>query len=317
MICGATGFIGTNLVHDFAKTGKYKVIGVCHHTTPESRRLERLDVEWVKADLTHAEDVNRVLKGADIVIQAAATTSGSKDIVEKPYLHVTDNAVMNSHILRACQDEGVKHLIFFSCTVMYPSSSTPVKESGFTGEVTDKYFGVGWTKVYIERMCEFYARLGQTRFTVIRHTNIYGPHDKFDLVKSHVFGATVAKVMQAQDPKIIVWGDGSEKRDLLYVDDLMDFVHKAIVHQSTPYELVNVGSGQAISIKDLVQSIIDASNKKLFIEFDTSKPTIPFELSVNIDHARKHFDWSPKTSLEERIRKSLEWYDSTYSARIT
>ena len=86
------------------------------------------------------------------------------------------------------------------------------------------YFGIGWTKLYIEKMCEFFSRLGVTKHTVIRHTNVFGPHDKFDLERSHVFGATVTKAMTSTTGAITVWGTGEEARDLIYVDDLVRFV---------------------------------------------------------------------------------------------
>ena len=92
-------------------------------------------------------------------------------------------------------------------------------------------------------MCQFYSRLGKTKHTVIRHSNMYGPYDKYDLEKSHVFGATVTKVMESKDGKVNVWGTGEEKRDLLYVEDLVDFIDTALNNQSSPYELFNVGLG--------------------------------------------------------------------------
>ena len=160
-------------------------------------------------------------QGIDIVVQAAATTSGVADIVQRPYIHTSDNAVSEFAYFRTAYDLNVKHVVFFSCTVMYPSSDRPLSEDDFTGEIAPQYFAVGWTKVYLEKMAEFFADLGRTKFTVLRHSNIYGPHDKYDLERSHMFGATVTKVMTASDGKIAVWGEGTEARDLLYIDDLV------------------------------------------------------------------------------------------------
>ena len=160
-------------------------------------------------------------------------------------------------------------------------------------------------------MCEFYSKIGPTQYTAIRHSNIYGPFDKFDLERSHVFGATVTKVMTAPESgKIVVWGDGSEERDLLYVDDLADFVDKALALQKIPFELINVGSGEATSVRSLVEKIIKQSGKNLKIEFDRTQPTIPFKLKLNIDRAKKLYQWSPKTCLEEGIARTLRWYQS-------
>jgi len=258
--------------------------------------------------LTDKNQVDQVVAGKEIVIQAAAVTTGAKDTISRPYIHVTDNAIMNSLLLRACFDHQVKHLVFFSCTVMYPSQMAPVKETDFDHQIIDKYFGIGWTKVYIEKMCEFFSRIGNTKYTVIRHSNIYGPHDKYDLERSHVFGATVTKVMTAQNNKVIVWGDGSEGRDLLYISDLVDFVEAAIHSQTTPYELINVGYGSFVSIKNLVAQIILHSGRALEIEFDMTQPTIPFTLAVNTDKAKAIYGWRPKVSLDEGIKKTLAWY---------
>jgi len=311
LICGASGFIGQNIFAHFTKDDRYETFGT-YFETPSSLPFVEINKEKLsRVDLTDKNTVNAIVQGKDIIIQAAATTSGAKEILSKPFYHVTDNAVMNSLLLRACYEHAVKQVVFFSCTVMYPQQPRPVKEGDFNYEITEKYFGVGWTKVYIEKMCEFYSRLGRTRFTVVRHSNIYGPHDKYDLEKSHVFGATVAKVMSA-DEKVIVWGEGTEKRDLLYVDDLVSFVDAALSSSTESFELMNVGSGYGISVKELVEKIIAASGKDLRIEFDTSKPTIPFTLAVNIEKAKRRFSWAPKVSLDEGIRKSLAWYRANH-----
>ena len=314
LLCGAAGFIGRNLLDHFLEKPEYEVYATYHRIPPPETVSTNGRIKFLKADLTDRRDVEKAIRGMDIVIQAAATTSGAKEIVSRPYYHVTDNAVMNALIFRSCHDNQVRRLIFFSCTVMYPSHlERPVKEEDFNYQISDNYFGAGWTKVYAEKMCEFYSRIGTTKYTAIRHSNIYGPYDKFDLERSHVFGATVNKIMTAPDHgKIVVWGDGSEERDLLYVEDLLDFVDQALRLQECPFELVNVGSGESISVRRLVEKIIEHSGKDLKIEFDRRKPTIPFKLKLDIDRARKLYQWSPKTPLDEGIGKTLAWYRSSY-----
>jgi len=310
LICGATGFIGRNMVEYFASLENYDVIAI------SNKRAEFKDsrIRWVKADLTSTHDVYAVVKDVDVIIQAAATTSGSKDIITKPFIHTTDNAVMNSLIFRAAHEHGVKHIVFFSCTVMLQSSDQALTEDDFDANqpIHPRYFGVGWTKVYLEKMCEFYAGLGKTKYTAIRHSNIYGPHDKYDLERSHVFGATVTKVMSAKD-KITVWGTGEEARDLLYVSDLTDFVHKAIEHQKNQYELFNCGAGNAVRIKDLVLKMVEKSGKKLSIDHDLSQPSIPTSLFLDCSKAKKILGWSPAIQLEEGIERTLKWYRSNFN----
>lgn len=305
LICGATGFIGRNLCEHFAALDRYEVTGIYHSSEPYSHP----GVKLIQADLLDPGEVRRVMQGVDILIQAAATTSGSKDIVNSPYLHVTDNAIMNSLLFREAFEQFVSQVVFFSCSVMYPFSEKPLKESDFDANAAlfPNYFGVGWTKVYLEKMCKFYSRLTRNKFTVIRHSNIYGPYDKFDLEKSHVFGATLTKVMKADD-KIIVWGTGEESRDLLYVSDLVEFVQRAIEGPSKSFSLYNVGCGRGIQISDLVKKIISHSGKEIAIDYDTTKPTIKTSVVLDCFKAKSELSWEPKMSLDESIWKTMDWY---------
>jgi len=310
LVCGASGFIGRNICQRLALRNDMEVHGVRF----EGEAHDIGGLTWHRADLRRADEVDALVDGFDVVIQAAAATSGSKDIVKRPHIHVTDNALMNSVLLRAAYEKKVGHFIFFSCSIMYRSSDRPLREEDWAPgeEMAPPYFGAGWTKVYVEKMCQFFASQGSTRHTVIRHSNIYGPHDKFDLERSHVFGATLAKCMASADGRISVWGSGEEARDLLHVDDLVDFVECAAERQRAPFGLYNAGSGKAVAIKDLVARIIAASGKKLSIEYDTSKPTIKTSLCLDSSKARRELGWSPKVSLDEGIARTIEWWRANH-----
>jgi nucleoside-diphosphate-sugar epimerase len=305
LICGATGFVGRNMVQYFAEKNEFEVHAV-RFNRPE---YEAKNVIWHKADLRDPEQIEKIIKGVDIIIQAAATTSGAKDIVTKPYIHVTDNAVMNSYLFRAAFEHKVKQVIFFSCTVMYQSSDKALKETDFDANqpLHPRYFGVGNTKLYIEKMCDFYSRIGETKFTAIRHSNIYGPYDKYDLERSHFFGASLTKVMTAKD-KISVWGTGEEERDLLHAEDLNNFVDLAIQNQKEKYRLYNCGAGKAESVINVVKKIIASSGKKLEIEHDLSMPTIKTSLFLDCSLAKEELGWEPKINLDDGIKTTINWW---------
>ncbi|MHA1987691.1 MAG: NAD-dependent epimerase/dehydratase family protein [Promethearchaeota archaeon] len=307
LICGADGFIGRNLLEHYCKKKKYKIRATYHHY--HSGEYE--GVEWLPAELRNSNHVEWALKDVDIVLQFAATTSGANDIVNRPYIHVTDNAVMNSLILRECYEQKVEHLIFPSCTVMYQPSDKALKEEDYNGndEIYKTYFGVGNTKVYIEKMCEFFSRLGVTKHTVIRHSNIYGQYDKYNLEKSHVFGATITKVMTNTTGELEVWGTGEGGRDLLHVDDLVRFVDLSLEKQESNYELFNVGRGEVVTIIDLIKKIIHYSGKDLKIVHDLSKPSIPTSLYLDCTKAKELLGWSSEIDIDEGIQKVLEWYE--------
>jgi nucleoside-diphosphate-sugar epimerase len=123
-----------------------------------------------------------------------------------------------------------------------------------------------------------------------------------------MFGATITKVMTSQNGKVNVWGTGEEARDLLYVDDLVEFVDAAINNQQSNYELFNVGLGKATQVKDVVSKIITHSGKDLEMIHDLSKPTIPTSLFLNCKKAKDLLNWEPRTTLDEGIIKTIKWY---------
>lgn len=310
IVLGGTGFIGRNAISSFADNPNYQVTGTYHEKQP----FEIDGVDWVQCDLTNSNEVERVVAGQQILIQAAATTSGVKDAITRPDYHVTDNAVMNSLIFRSAFRNNVEHLIFFSCTNMLQSSSSLQSEDDFDANIPiyNKYFGVGWTKVYLEKMCEFFSMQGSTKFTAIRHSNVYGPWDKFGLENSHVFGATITKVLKS-DGIIKIWGKGEEKRDLLYVADLIDLVEKVIQSQTANFELLNAGGNSFISIKDLTLKIATLANKKITLSYEPSMPTVDFSVRLDNEKAQVKYAWTPSTSLNEGIIKTIEFWKSKYS----
>ncbi len=306
LVTGGMGFIGRNIALWMANLG-HRVTATYHNIRPG---YEHPYITWKYADLREGNYTHsRLYDDMDVVIHCAATTSGSKDIVNTPAMHVTDNAVMGSHIFRMATDAGVKHVIFPSCTVMYSSGEIPVPEDSPIDDINPKYFGVAHTKLYLEKMAEFYAGITSTKFTVIRHSNIYGPYDKFDLEHSHVFGATMTKVMRAlEGESIVIWGSGEEKRDLLYIDDLCRFMAAALEKQSNKFELFNCGCGAAVSVNDLVSEMICASGKELVPFHDLSAPTIPTSLCLDCDKAHLYLGWGNTTSLKDGIAKTMAWW---------
>lgn len=308
LICGATGFIGRNMVEYFSNDKNLDV----HAVYNKKPFFKDNRVTWHNYNLTNNNHVSELFKKVkpQHVIQAAATTSGVKDIVSRPHIHVTDNAVMNSYLFKEAVEHGVEHVVFFSCTVMYQSSETAIREVDYDSNkpIHQRYFGVANTKLYLEKMCEFYASLAKTKFTAIRHSNIYGPYDKYDLERSHFFGATVSKVMTAEDT-VSVWGTGEEERDLLHVDDLANFVDKAFLGQKKSFRLYHCGSGLAHSILEVVKLIIRASGKDINIEHDLSMPTIKTSLHLNCDLALNELGWSPNISLVDGIESTIKWWE--------
>lgn len=216
---------------------------------------------------------------------------------------------MNSYLLRASYENNVKKFIFFSCTVMYPSSEKKLTEKDLdeNKDIFKNYFGVGNTKMYVEKMCKFYSSLNRTKHYAIRHSNIFGPHDKFDLKKSHFVGATINKIFHAKK-EIKLWGDGKEKRDFLYVDDLIYFLEKILIYNKTDFEIFNCSYEKSFSIEQMLKKIIKLSGKKINIIKDKNKPTIKININVSSSKAKKILGWKSRINIDDALRRTMTWY---------
>lgn len=301
LILGGSGFIGEHITKYFSKKKNIKV-----HSTYYKKKPKKLkNVKYYKIDLTDKTSLDKIFKNIDIVIQAAAVTTGSKDVLNKPYLHVTDNIIINTLILRSIYHSKVKHMIFFSCTVMYESSN------GFHSENSQKiiksnspYFGVGNAKMYIEKQMQFYSEISNIKFTALRHSNIYGDGDKSDENKSHVLINLIRK-SEKKSKFLEIWGDGKSIRDFLYIDDLISAVDVIINKQKTNFEIFNVGSENPISITELAKKIlkIRKSNKK--IKYIKNAPYISNSIKIKCSKIKKKLGWKSKINLKNGLKKVI------------
>ena len=309
LICGATGFIGRNFINKFKLNDKYKIIAVYNNKKP----IPTKNISWIKADLRKYKDCERVTKGIEIVLQFAATTSGSNVILNKPYVHVTDNAVMNSYLLKSIFHNRIKHFIFTSCTVMYPDSKIKCTENMVDeNKIFAPYFGAAITKLYIEKLCLFFSKICNTKFSIIRHSNIYGPYDKFDIKNGHFIGSSFKKILSRKIKSISIFGKGTEKRDFLYVDDLILFVEKILQKQKKNYDIFNCSYGKSYPILNVLKKIIHLSDSKKKVLNKKGK-NLGVNILVSNTKAKRELKWSPKHSLDEGLKKTLKWYRENHS----
>ena len=307
LVCGGNGFIGYNILNHLTKNSNYNIYATYRHKYKAVKK-----VNWIKADLLNNNTVKKVLKNKDIVIQAAAITTGSKDVVKRPYIHVTDNIIMNTLLLRSAYENYVKHFIFFSCTVMYNSSNSFHSETSKNIINDDSpYFGVGNMKMFVENQCLFYSKLKRTKFSILRHTNIYGPHDKFNENTSHVLPNFINKALNKKN-NFLIWGNGKSIRDFLYIDDLVECVKILIKKQKKNFEILNVGSGKPININQLAKIILKISKKIKKIKNIKTNFSIDNKIKLKTNKI-KSYGWKPKYSLKDGIEKTIIWYKNYYS----
>lgn len=311
LIAGGSGFIGFNLINHLLRSSH--TVRATFYKNPKRSQLKT--VEWMPADFTLMSDCRKAVAGVDIVFMCAAETSGAAVIAETPLKHVTPNIVMNAQILEAAHQAGVKKFIFISSSAAYPPTNDhPVKEEEmFHADPSEIYYSVGWMKRYSEILCKIYSEKIKNPMAtvVVRPSNIYGPYDKFDFSTSHVTAALVRKVIERHDP-IEVWGTGEDVRDLVYIDDFIEGLILS-AKRPEPHFVVNIASGKGYSVKHILNALLKMDGySQAEVRFDTSKPsTVPIRLVSN-DFANKTLEFNPKISLEEGLRRTIEWYRKTY-----
>lgn len=305
LVTGGAGFVGTNLILKLLEK-EAQVRATIHKKPPQ---IKNSTVEFVKADLTKSSDCKKVVEGVDYVFMCAANTSGAQVIDKTPLAHVTPNVIMNALMLEAAHQAGVEKFLFISSNTVYPLTDYPVKEEDINYSLYEKYFPVGWMKLFNEKMCEMYSTKIKNPMTtiIVRPGNIYGPYDDFNLESSHVIPALIRKVVERQKP-LEVWGDGKDIKDFIYVEDLVEGLMLAL-EKINHFDRINIGGGKSITIRDVLKAILKADNfKNPKIVFNSSKPTmIPIRL-INIDKAKKILNFVPKTSLAKGIKKTVDWY---------
>ena len=306
LVAGASGLIGSNLIARLLAEGA-TVRATLHRKQPviEDRRIE-----YVRCDLTRPEDCKRAVEGMQQVYLCAASTSGAAAINATPMIHVTPNVLINSLMLEAAYQGGVEKFLWLGSTVAYPQSDRPMREEQLMeGEPYEKYFYAGWAKRFTEVLCRMYGeKLSRTMTTIVlRPTNVYGPHDDFEFATSHVIPALIRKCVERWDP-LEVWGDGSEVRDVLYVDDMVEAMVLAM-QKLASYTAINIGLGKGYSVRELLACILEADGYQAAkVRFDPSKPTtIPLRL-IETGKAESLLGFRARVDIAEGLKRTIDWY---------
>jgi GDP-L-fucose synthase len=307
LITGGAGLVGQNLTNKLVNDGYTNIRAHIHSRQP---RIKHDGVEYVNGNLTTYENCLKITENVDVVIHAAASTSNAVDTINDPLAHVTPNVAMNNFLIDSSYRNNVKKYIFISSNTVYPpKSDDAVVETDFLfNDPYPVYFPVGWMKRYAEVQCELYSKyLPKTMTTiVVRPANLYGPHDKYDFAKCHVTPATIRKVADNMNP-IPVWGDGTELRDLLYIDDFIEAIEMIIEKQET-YDIFNVGSNNVYSVNEVLSIMKSLVNNNNSIEYIKGKPSMIPTRKIDSNKIKNILGWEAKTPLEVGLKKSYDWY---------
>jgi GDP-L-fucose synthase len=292
-IAGHKGMVGSAIVRKL-KDLKYKNL---------------ITVEKKNLDLRNQKKVLSFFKKKKpkIVIIASAVVGGILANSKNPARFIYDNMMIQNNIINSAYINGVKNLIFLGSSCIYPKySKQPIKEEYLLSgklEKSNEFYAIA--KISGLKLCESYNCEYKTNFTCLMPPNLFGPNDNYDSENSHFIPALIKKIYEAKikkKKKIILWGNGRSKREIMHVDDLADacifFLQKKI-----QANIINVGVGKDYSIKQYAKMIMKIADYKVDIQYDFSKPTGVHRKLLDISRAAK-YGWKPKTNIVRDLSKA-------------
>lgn len=264
-------------------------------------------------DLRDRATCDRLVKDIDTVIHLAARVGGIGYNREHPGVLFYDNAIMGINLMEASRLAGVKKFVQVGTVCAYPKfTPVPFKEediwNGYPEETNAPY---GLAKKSLLVMAQAYRQEYGFNAIYLLPVNQYGPRDVFDPSSSHVIPALIRRMIEAREsgaPSIVNWGTGSASREFIFVRDTADAIVKATEFYDGS-EPVNIGSGQEIFIKDLVETIKRLTRYQGELTWDPSKPDGQPRRMLDTSKAEKYFGFKAKTDFETGLKETIEWYE--------
>ena len=304
VVTGGHGFLGSFVVDKLRAAGAKEVV------------VARSD----KHDLRVQTEALRLYTDTrpDIVIHLAAVVGGIGANRKNPGRFFHDNAIMGLNVIEAARITGVEKFVCAGTICSYPKfTPVPFREEDFWNgypEETNAPYGLA-KKMLLVQLQAYREQYGFNGI-YLTPVNLYGPRDNFDLESSHVIPALIRKCIEAKQtgaPEIMAWGTGSATREFLYVEDAAEAIVLAAEKYSKP-DLVNLGSGEEISVRDLMEMIRAMVGATGAVRWDHTKPDGQPRRSLDTSRAAREFGWRAKTSLPAGLKKTIEWFAASRSA---
>lgn len=318
-VAGGTGMVGASIIHRLLDGGYANIVTNYFSRRPGETRATR--VRSQRLDLTRQADVEAFFEQEkpDCVFLAAAKVGGilANSTYKADFIY--RNLMIASNVIHSAYQNGAKKLLNLGSSCIYPKlAPQPMKEEHLltgTLEQTNEPYAVA--KIAAIKLCRYYNEQYGTDFMSVMPTNLYGPHDNFDLQNSHVLPAMIRKFHEAKEAMekgdrnaaVALWGTGSPCREFLYTEDLADACVFLMERYSAKDigEFVNIGTGTDLTIKALAEMVKKIVGFKGDILWDTTKPDGTPRKLLDISRM-KTLGWEPKTGLEDGIRKAYDWY---------
>lgn len=297
-LTGGRGMVGSNFM-EHPVAGSHEVLA------PSSRELDLRDYDAVCRYMHKCSP--------DIVVHAAGHVGGIQANMRDPVSFLVDNLDMGRNVILAARQAGVKRLLNLGSSCMYPHNApNPLREEMvLTGELEPTNEGYALAKIMAARLCEYIGREdGSFQYKTLIPCNIYGRHDKFDPLSSHMVPAVIHKIHQAKlsgAGQVEIWGSGNARREFMYAGDLADCMWRALQNFETLQSMLNVGLGIDLSILDYYRAVARVVGYSGAFVHDLTKPEGMAQKLVSIEKLEL-WGWSATTSLDEGIAKTYQFY---------
>lgn len=305
LVTGGSGFLATHYITELVKRGA--IVRTTTNINPLQIPIEiqnQIEI-YRNCNLNNPYECYTATKDIDYVIHSAGHILHPATV--RTDIQVTLSQInLISNILEASYKNGVKRFLDLNSSTGYPDRPHPVKEEEFwNDEPYIAYYGYGWMRRYREKIMEHVSHISDMDIIIARGSAIFGPHDNFDLKTCHVVPALIKRVLSGEDP-FVVWGSPDVVRDFMYVKDVVN-ANLLLLEKAESMSPVNVGYGEAITIGQIVDTILKVTGLSPNVEWDNSKPTtIPFRM---VDTTKlKELGFTPQYTFEEGIRETIEWY---------
>lgn len=299
-VAGHRGLVGSAIVRKLQAKGCKNILG---------RTSQELDLR-VQSSVNHFFEHEQ----PEYVYLAAAKVGGILANSNYPAQFLYDNLMIQSNIIEAARNYGVKKLLFLGSTCIYPKlAPQPLKEEYLltdTLEPTNEPYAIA--KIAGIKMCNAYNKQYGTNFMSVMPTNLYGPNDNFDLQNSHVLPALMRKVHEAkinESDAVTIWGSGTPLREFLHVDDLADACVHLMEHHSAEEidTFVNIGTGKEISIQELAEQLCSIIGFEGKLVYDSTKPDGTPRKITDVTRLEQ-LGWRYNIELKEGVRGTYQWY---------
>ncbi len=313
LVVGAGGFIGGHLVKKLLDNGNNVIAS---DIKPKEYWFQDFDKakNFYSTDMKNMQNCIKVTEGVDYVFNMACNMGGM-GFIENNKAECMQSVLINTNLLIACKDHGIKKYFFSSSACAYNIS---MQQNTFIEGLKEKDAypadpedGYGWEKLFSERMCRHFMEDYGIQVRIARYHNIYGPFGTYDGGREKAPAAICRKVIDAKlnnRKEIDVWGDGKQTRTFLFIDDCLDGTIR--LFDSNYSEPVNIGSDEQVSINQMIDVIEEIANyKNLKKHYQLDKPKGVRGRSSNNDLIKKILNWSYGISLKEGLSKTYEWIE--------